>query len=59
LADSFEQPGDGPLAYDPDTGRMVRLEPVEHIHEPGIGAMPVTQALWRFPSRVTSEGAGT
>jgi hypothetical protein len=48
LADSFDQPG--PLGFDPDTGRMVRLEPA--------GSFGAEVDGWRFPSRGTSEGPG-
>jgi hypothetical protein len=49
LADSFDQPG--PLAYSETEGRMVRLERVRHF------TLERTEWLWRFPSRVTTEGA--
>jgi hypothetical protein len=55
LADSFDQPGDGPLAYDPDTGRMVRLEAIESPADYA-WAMHVENPVWRFPSRGTPEG---
>jgi hypothetical protein len=58
LADSFDQPGDGPLAYDETLGRMVRLVPTaEHVTMADGEMSLVIHDGWRFPSRVTTEGA--